>query len=190
MYTYIYIYITLSSRDFEARRASRWGRRAPESRLVLTSKMPLDSSKPESLNPFSRLISWTLAVRPNAGSPENRKPKSYPHPRLQVFPRWKKTPKTHRETKNSLAAGTGGWGQAAWLLVEASWGPEVLPPPPLTPSLRRAGNKRSPPVSRMLRVSIQPKKSSRRLLIFSKTLISTMIRSRRRSQIRTGLIGT
>ena len=35
---------------------------------------------------------------------------NYPHPRLQVFPGWKKTLKAYRKTKNSLAAGIGGWG--------------------------------------------------------------------------------
>ena len=36
--------------------------------------------------------------------------KSYPHPRLRDFSRLKKTPKTRRRTKNSLAAGIVGWG--------------------------------------------------------------------------------
>ena len=49
-----------------------------------------------------------------------RNPKSHPHPRLQDFPRWKKThkkthrtthTKQHRITKNSLAAGIRGLGK-------------------------------------------------------------------------------
>ena len=35
---------------------------------------------------------------------------SYPHPRLQVFPRWKRALNNRRKTKNSLTAGTVGWG--------------------------------------------------------------------------------
>ena len=59
---------------------------------------------------MSRLADSKNTVRGN--------PKGYPHPRLQDFPRWKKTPERHWIAKSSLAAGIRGWGQ-----VSGCWEP-------------------------------------------------------------------
>ena len=54
-------------------------------------------------------LSLAPAWRPRAAPPPLiRNPKSYPHPRLQDFPRQEKTQKKQWITKNSLAAGIRG----------------------------------------------------------------------------------
>ena len=113
---YIYIYIYRYAACARARFAGPWGACPPVLREIsLIMGVGVKQRGAIEIYVFLPLgsllyIELYVSIAPIRSAPIYRNPKRYPHPRLQDFPRWKKTQQKHLKPKSSPMAGIQGWG--------------------------------------------------------------------------------